>query len=216
MANRPTDFTNRAQLIMTVKSNWLQFYPNYNVNFTTQADFALLAQNFYDKATQNANQDTLKKDNTANLKTLNAEIKKSSVRLKEYIRDAYEVNLEAMYAAYGLEKIGTNHTFPADNDRLLQCLSVLLLKLQEPNNPLADRKLGLTYWEDIITRHATAWTLSKNMKSTKAQLSQECRDLHKEVGDKLSKLFRQIAIDNDRSQVASVRRTFGFLNEVYK
>jgi hypothetical protein len=216
MANRPADFTNRAQLGITVKNNWLQFFPNYTVNFITQANFALLVQNFYDKATQNANQDTIKKDNTANLKTLNAEIKKSSVRLKEYIRDAYEVNIEAMYAAHGLEKIGTNYTFPADNDSLLQSLSVLLLKLQEPNSPLADRKLGLTYWEDIITRHAAAWTLSKNMKSTKAQLSQECRDLHKEVGDKLSKLFRQIAIDNDRNQVASVRRTFGFLNEVYK
>jgi hypothetical protein len=40
--------------------------------------------------------------------------------------------------------------------------------------------------------------------------------MHTEVGDKLSKLFRQIAIDNDRDQVASVRRTFGFLNETYK
>ena len=107
-------------------------------------------------------------------------------------------------------------TFPADNDRLLQRLSMLLAKLQEPGNPIANRNQGLLYWQDLINRHAIEWQLSKNMKSQKSQLAQECRDMHQEVGDKLSKLFRQIAIDNDKDQVASVRRSFGFLNETYK
>ena len=159
----------------------------------------------------------IKKIIRQNLKTLNAEIKKSVVRVKEYIRDSYTANIDATYASYGLEhKIGTNYTFPTDNDRLMQRLGMLLAKLQEANNPLAARNMGLTYWEDLIARHTTEWTLSKNMKSTKSQLAQECRDLHNEVGDKLSKIFRQITIDNPRDQVASVRRTFGFLNETYK
>ncbi len=216
MATRPTDYINRAQLATTVADNWLQFFPNYVVNFTTQGKFKTLAQDFYNKANQNANQDATKKDNSATLKNINAEIKKSVSRLKEYIRDEYSTNIDAVYASYGLEIINKNFTFPADNDRLMQRLGMLLAKLQEANNPLASRNQGLVYWEDLITRHAAEWTLSKNMKATKSQLSQECRDMHIEVGDKLSKLFRQIAIDNDRDQVASVRRTFGFLNETYK
>lgn len=216
MATRPTDYINRAQLGVTVASNWQQFFPNYGVNFTNVADFAALTQHFYDKANQNANQDANKRDNSAKLKSINVEIKKGTVRLKEYIRDSYSANIEAVYASYGLEHIGKNIGFPADNDRLMQRLTMLLAKLQEANNPLAARNMGLTYWEDLIARHATEWTLSKNMKSTKSRLSQECRDLHIEVGNKLSKIFRQITLDNDRDQVASVRRTFGFLNETYK
>jgi hypothetical protein len=216
MTTRPTDYINRAQLAITVAANWQQFYPTYVVNFTTAANMATLAQNFYDKANQNANQDILKKDNTANLKSITQEIRKNTARLKEYIRDEYDTNVEAMYAAYGLEKVNNNISFPTDNDRLMQRLGILLAKLQEAGNPLASRKQGLVYWQDIITRHATEWTTAKNMKSTKSQLAQECKDMHKTVGDKLSKMYRQIAIDNDRDQVASVRRSFGFLNETYK
>jgi hypothetical protein len=216
MTTRPTDYINRSQLAVTVADNWLQFFPTYSVNFTTQGKFKILSQNFYMKANENANQDVTKKDNSATLKSINIDIRKGSVRLKEYIRDEYTVNIDAIYASYGLEIINKNFMFPTDNDRLMQRLGMLLAKLQEPNNPLANRNQGLAYWEDLITRHAAEWTLSKNMKATKSKLSQECRDMHTEVGDKLSKLFRQIAIDNDRDQVASVRRTFGFLNETYK
>ena len=70
MATRPTDYINRAQLGVTVASNWQQFFPNYGVNFTNLADFTTLTQNFYDKANQNANQDANKKDNSAKLKNI--------------------------------------------------------------------------------------------------------------------------------------------------
>jgi hypothetical protein len=216
MATRPTDYNNRAQLAITLVANWQQFHPNYVVNFTNIVDFTALAQSFYDKANQNANHDILKKNNSANLKSITQEIRKNTARLKEYIRDEYDTNIEAMYAAYGLEKVNNNIAFPTDNDSLMQRLGILLAKLQEANNPLAGRKQGLAYWEDLITRHATEWVTAKNMKATKSQLAQECKDMHKIVGDKLSKMYRQIAIDNDRDQVASVRRSFGFLNETYK
>ena len=216
MATRPTDYVNLSQLCVTVAANWLQFYPTYVVNFSSLADFTALAQDFFDKANQNANQDISKKDNSATLKALTKEIRTSLPRLKEYIRDEYSTNTDAMYAAYGLELVTNRMAFPTDNDRLMQRLSILLLKLQEPNNPLASRNKGLAYWENLITQHATEWTTAKNMKSQKAQLSQDCKNLKKDAEQKLSKLYRQIAIDNDRSQVASVRRSFGFLNETYK
>ena len=121
-----------------------------------------------------------------------------------------------MYATYGLERIKNTITFPIDNDRLMQRLSMLLAKLQEPNNPIALRNQGLIYWSDLISRHTLEWNTSRNMKSNKSQLSQECRNLHDQVGAILSKLFRQIVLDFDKNQVASVRRSFGFLNETYK
>ena len=216
MATRPNDYINRAQLSIGLAHNWLQNFSTYNVNFTTQANFAVMAQNFYNKAYQNSNQDALKKNNTANLKAINTEILKSSARLKEYIRDEYDTNIDAMYALYGFEKIGSGYTLPRDNDRLMQRLDIMLNKLQEPNNPLVTRKQGLVYWEGVITQHRTEWLASKNMKGQKAQLSQECKDMHKAVGEIISKIYRQISLDYPRDQVASVRRTFGFLNETYK
>ena len=214
--SRPVDFINLARLAVSIAANWQLFYPNYVVNFTNLADFTALTQLFLAKTSANATQDILKKDNSANLKTLLSAVRMNAPRLKEYIRDAYSINLEATYAAYGLEKSGSNYVFPSDNDRLSQRLSILLAKLKEPNNPIALRNKGLVFWQDIVTRHNREWNLSKNMKSNKAQLSQECRNLQKEISGLLSKLFRQISLDNDKSQVASVRRTFGFLNETYK
>jgi dTDP-4-amino-4,6-dideoxygalactose transaminase len=216
MATRPNDYINRAQLGISVAQNWQQNYAAYNVNFTNKAAFLALAQSFYNKSNQNANQDALKKDNTENLKSISNEIIKSSARLKEYIRDAYSTNTDAMYAAYGFEKIGNGYTLPRDNDRLMQRLTMLLAKIQEAGNPIASRNQGLAYWQDLIARHVTEWTTSKNMKGQKATLSQECKELHKEVGNILSKIYRQIALDYPRDQVASVRRSFGFLNETYK
>ena len=216
MSNRPNDYINRAELGISVAKSWVVNYPDYNVNFITKENFTLLTQKFQDRANQNANQDAVKKENTAKLKRVNAEIKKGATRLKEYIRDSYSTNIEAMYAAYGFEKIDNTYTFPSDNDRRMQRLGMLLSKLQEVDNPIANRNQGLVYWESLITTHSAEWLAAKSMKMTKAQLSQDCKDLHKEIGSYLSKIFRQISLDFPRDQVASVRRSFGFLNETYK
>lgn len=216
MTKQPQDYLNRANLGLSVFTNWTNFFPNYQVNFCTQASFKQLFTDFSAQAMLNSQQDALKKNNTQNLKTVNSQITKGVVRLKEYIRDAYSTNIDAMYAAYGLEKDTKNtYSLPVDNDRRAQRLAILLQKLGEANNPIATRTQGLAYWQGLITTHDTEWTSSKNLKSQKAQLSQNCKALHKQAGEWLQKLNRQIAIDNDKSTVDTVRRTFGFLNETY-
>lgn len=216
MTKQPQDYLNRANLGLSVFTNWTNFFPNYQVNFCTQASFKQLFTDFSAQAMLNSQQDALKKNNTQNLKTVNSQITKGVVRLKEYIRDAYNTNIDAMYAAYGLEKDTKNtYSLPVDNDRRAQRLAILLQKLGEANNPIATRTQGLAYWQGLITTHDTEWTSSKNLKSQKAQLSQNCKALHKQAGEWLQKLNRQIAIDNDKSTVDTVRRTFGFLNETY-
>lgn len=216
MTNRPTDYINRAALAVNVATKWGSSYPTYNVNFTTQTNFLTKAQALQAKSTQNATHDAVKKDNTNALKEVRKQIRANTTRLKNYIKDEYEENADAMYSAYGLEKIKNNFIFPTDGDRLSQRLSMLLVKLQEPNNPIANRKQGLTYWQNLITEHDTLWAASKNMKMDKSNLVIECRDLHKEIGDILSRLYRQIALDYPRDQVALIRRNFGYLNETYK
>jgi len=107
------------------------------------------------------------------------------------------------------------YSLPADNDSRAQRLAILLQKRNEPNDPIAMRTQGLAYWQGLIATHATEWVNSKNLKSQKAQLSQNCKALHKQAGEWLQKLYRQLAIDNDKSTIDTVRRTFGFLNETY-
>ena len=217
MIKQPQDYINRASLGVNVATNWANFYPNYTVNFCTQASFSQLFQDFMQKAQANTQQDILKKTNTANLKAVNNQINKSLVRLKEYIRDSYNTNIEEEYQAYGLEKMGKgNFSFPTDNDRRMQRLFILQQKLNEPNNPVANRAQGLTYWNDIITKHTDEWQTSKNLKSGKSQLSSECKAYHKQAGEWLMKFNRQLSIDFDKIQLANVRRTFGFLNETYQ
>lgn len=216
MANQPQNYINRANLGISIADNWANFFPNYQVNFCTQSTFKQLFADFSAQAMLNSQQDALKKNNTQNLKTVNEQITKGTVRLKEYIRDTYNTNIDAMYAAYGLVKNGKNaYSFPFENDNRGQRLAILLQKLNEPNDPIATRTQGLVYWQGLITTHATEWASSKNLKSQKAQLSQNCKALHKQAGEWLQKIHRQLAIDNDKSTIDTVRRTFGFLNETY-
>lgn len=217
MKKQPQDYINRASLGLTVANNWANFYPNYTVNFCTQASFLQLFQDFMQKAQLNTQQDSLKKSNTENLKLVNAQITKSLVRLKEYIRDSYTTNIDAEYQAYGLEKNSKGaYSLPSDNDRRMQRLALLLQKLNEPSNPVAGKTQGLVYWENLITQHATEWTTSKTLKSGKSQLSLECKAYHKQANEWLVKFNRQLSIDYDKVQLANVRRTFGFLNETYQ
>lgn len=217
MKQQPQDYINRASLGVTVATNWANFYPNYVVNFCTQAAFAQLFTDFLQKAHDNTQQDQLKKSNTANLKEVNDKISKGATRLKEYIRDAYPNSYEVEYSAYGLEKGNKGTiTFPTDNDSRKQRLAILLQKLNEPNNPIATRNQGLVYWKDLIDTHSTEWDTSKNLKSGKSQLSSECKALHEQAGEWLKKLHKQISIDFNKNQIDNVRRTFGFLSETYK
>ena len=217
MASKPTDYVNRAALGVNLAKNWLLSYPNYTVSFVTQADMEALSNDFSAKAIENSLQDSLKQTNSVALKNANTEISKAVTRLKAYIKDEYEVNLETHYAAYGLEKDGNNnYIIPTDNDRREQRLTILLQKLSEPNNPIATRKVGLAFWTDVIAQQKAAWNDSKAMKSRKAQLAEECRTMHVQSGEWISKLYKSIAIDFEKSKVASTRRAFGFLNETYK
>jgi hypothetical protein len=217
MASNPGDYLNRAALARNVAKKWGEVFPNYTVRFCTQANLLVLADNFYAKALANSEHDGNKKQNSDALRMINKKITQSIARLKEYIRDEYGEDAAANYALYGLEKgKGTNYTFPTDNDRRAQRLIILLQKMGEANNPLASKKQGLAYWTETISSHSTLWEASKSMKSTKSELSQACKAYHKEVGDLLAKLHKQISIDFDKSEVATTRRSFGFLTETYK
>lgn len=217
MPIQPNDYVNRAALGVNVAKNWNLTFPQYTVNFCTLADFEALHQNFLTQATVNKQQDINKKLNTENLKAANQTITKSIKRLKEYIRDEYNINAESQYAAYGLEKSSSgNYTFPTDNDRREYCLSIFLNKLKTPNDPIASKNQGLSYWEPLILTHATEWNNSKNIKSLKTAASDACKTYYKQSGNLLGKLHKQISIDFEKSKVAATRRMFGFLNETYK
>lgn len=217
MASNPGDYLNRAALARNVAKKWGEVHPGYTVRFCTQANLLALADSFYAKALANTEHDGNKKQNSDELRAVNKKITQSVARLKEYIRDEYGVNAEANYVLYGLEKTrNKTYTLPTDNDKRAQRLILLLQKLNEFHNPLAAKHQGLAYWEELKSSHSVAWEASKNMKGTKAELSQSCKAFHKEVGDLLTKLYKQIAIDFEKLDIATTRRSFGFLTETYK
>ena len=123
------------------------------------------------------------------------------------------------YANFGMEtKTNTNvYTFVADNDRRKQRISMLVAELAKPSNAaLAAKTYGLTYWQDLQSRHTAAWEESKTLKSDKATLSRETKAYFDSVNETLRKLHAQIKIDFPKADFKKVIREFGFLSEVYQ
>lgn len=217
MAKHPVDYVNLASLGVNVGKQWRDNFPEYSPTFCSKTEFLLFHEQFLAEAQLNNEHDALKKKNTAALKEVNATITTSTKRLKEYIRDAYSKDAEPEYAAYGLEKTKTNsYAFPKDNDSRKECLARLIARMSSPQNPLANRTQGLSYWTDLVTRHTIEWEKSKNLKSRKAELSENCKANLKKATTLQKKLLAQIKIDFEKENLATVRRRFGFLNETYQ
>lgn len=219
MSKRPQDYVNLAALAINIAQRWANNYPNYTVKFANFVDFTIEAQNFQLKVIENATHDIRKKANTLVLQAVNKEIVDSIKVLRKYIKAEYptEKDLSAILASFGLEKNLTGmYNLPNDNDRRQQCLNLLVTKMSEPNNFVANKPVGLQVWQLLRERHANAWNESKNIKSQKTSLSRETRAYALSVDEVLRKLYAQIKIDFPKHEVAKILREFGFLSEIYK
>lgn len=219
MAAQPNDYTNLAELTVRVATNWRNKFPNYKVNFIEQSTLEADAIALKTKALANSTQTSTKKSNTEELRKVNAEVKEATMILKKYIaaENPKEKNLGTIFSAYGLEKIGiTFYGISVDNDKRAQRISILIAKMEESNDPYANKEFGLAYWQNLQARHIAAWENSKNIKSDKSTLVRETKELFAKCKKNLNFLYKQVAIDFDGQNIASIRREFGFLNEVYK
>jgi hypothetical protein len=153
---------------------------------------------------------------TLKLKTSKKKLKDSVKFLKAAIlEEAGDKNIaESWYINYGLRKVnGSIWSFSSDNDTAKQQIDTLVAKLSEPNNPIANRKFGLTYFTDLRNEFVSTWDTSKALKSQKTVISQECIALKTQAILYQRDLKKMIQMSFRGQNINKVLREFGFLSE---
>ena len=215
MATIPWSYVDLAQLGIKVAENWANLYPNYTANFTTAADLLVFHQDFLTSVTKSKEQDGIKQEDTTSLKTINETIDSSLAQLKISIKFAHRVTNSSFFSAYGIAKKNNAYIFPRDNDGRNQALTMLINKLREPNNIVAQQPEGLQFWADLAAAHAQAWRKTSTTPAVKSSFVGTNEEMFEQSSELLRKLRRQIQIDFPKKQVSSVIRSFGFLEESF-
>jgi hypothetical protein len=118
---------------------------------------------------------------------------------------------------YGLERVGkAGYRIPVDNDRRMQRIQILVAKISEVNDPIANKPQGRSFWLELSSKHSVLWAESKKMNSDKTTLSRETKAYHTQMKSVLNKIYTQLKLDFAKEELAQIRREFGFLNEYYK
>ena len=215
MATIPHGYVELALLGIKVAENWATLYPTYTANFTTAADLLAFHQNFLESVTKSKEQDAIKQEDTISLKTINETIESSLAELKINIKFAHKVTDSSFFSAYGISKINGTYTFPKNNDGRKLALTMLINKLQEPNNIVAQQPEGLQFWSRLAAAHAQAWRKTSTTTAVKSTFVGTNEEMFEQSSELLRKLRRQIQIDFPKRQVSSVIRSFGFLEESF-
>lgn len=214
--NVPKNNIELGQLCVRVGESWRDKYPTLVVDYTNYNQMLSLGNQLLQASTENLTVTDDKKTNTVSLESINKEINNSAKFLREYIRDEYseENDLSAYYQKYGLVKASSgSYLFSTKNVLRAQGLNKLVDKLTEPNNPFANRKRGLVYWQNLRDMHAIAWDESQDLKQNKSGASQTTNDLNEEIELLLRRFLASLKGAFYGKNFVKVRRSFGFLRE---
>jgi hypothetical protein len=92
---------------------------------------------------------------THNYRGLNLEINRSVKHVKGYLADKFpEGEAPSHYAQFGIVKHRKEYVIPADGDRRLHALGLMVKAIEEQG--FSDRNYGKEYWTDIFNRFSQA------------------------------------------------------------
>ena len=198
-----------------------EHYATYLPGFTTSANFTALGEELLAKARDTFGQDGVKKRNTGDLEIVNQRVNVGVQRFRHQVAgdDAY-VDVEDMntiYADYSLIDV-SNGTYgiPRDNDERQAYMRILISRLQRLNDPMANKKYGLAFWEDLADEHLLAWGDSTDMKSDKTVYSVAAHLAYYKLRALITRFRKRI--DSDISMfpgetLKDVLRKMGFIAE---
>jgi len=217
----PTRKITTAQLGLEVGQKWEDNFshiqtPTGNANALKQKSLQLQL------LLQASNQNKIDlKTNTSSLQQVNKEIDSHLNALKGYLKLHYfgqQPDWHTIYTQYGLSsryspQKASGYTLPKDNGLRQAALDILLTKLQEPFNPIAQQLHGLNAWLDLRNRHQSLWTASSNHRSAASSLSAQTDQLTDEIQSELLNLRRSMAMLYSATDLPRQKRAIGFLKE---
>ncbi len=214
----PQQQANSALLCLEISRRWANNHAQWQTPF---ADAGLMQREGQTLATLlqevDANE-TSKKRNTQALKDANLAINKAVSKLKAYIKTEYDnsKDWDEYFKEYGLEPNKNNiYILLSDNALRQVALQKLINKLQEPNNPFANRSLGLAQWQNLQRTHNQLWEESNDLRGNRSSLTPKVGEQYAKIQELLKKLLKYIDLSFNKEQATGLKRSLGFLKESF-
>jgi hypothetical protein len=211
-ASTPAADQNLNDMTAIVSGVWLK-NPDITLRWTTQAAFAetsgLFGSNLGERLTKGGGRASV----TNELKVLDSIISKHTDYPKGYLKDKYDKdNAPSYYPQFGLVKQGSSFSFPKDRNKRHAALQLTVKAMAEQG--FEDKKYGLAFWQDILTRYEAALQLSVTTDGNVASLVSAKNEARKQIEKTLNALIHIIK-GNYPDTYASVLREWGFQKEKY-
>ncbi len=195
---------------------WSTKYTDLTIKNLDVADYTASNAQFKADVTEITALHATRKQTTNNFAALNKTINSSISKLKKLINIRYKGKvITTEYQQYGIINLGTTYAIPTDNDARARSLDILVSKLSQAGNALAnDPDIGLAYFTDLRNTHASLWALSKQSDGRISVLSASLKINKESIVQDQKRLRQQITVDYPATYKA-VLRDFGFQKEKY-
>ena len=207
-----------AELAQRVAANWENKFPNIQIPNINYSDLATNAANITIFIKENAQIITNKKTNTNQLAAVNKRINTAVSQLKRNLAAIYPAEeLNLIHHNYGLmlssKKI---YDLPVDNTVRIAKIGLIITKLQEAGNPLAQLpNFSLRQWLQLQQEHRELWNTSNFLREEKSRYVSSIDEVYQSLRSKLKKIYDYIPFLYEDNLLKSVRRQLGFLKESF-
>ncbi len=134
-----------GQLCLQVSNSW-NANTDFVLRYTTHAAFAANVASYNSTLTSKQKTSGDRPALTSQLAAADAGIDKGISAVKGYLKEKYEADAPAYYAAFGIERYGKSYTFPKDRNKRKNCLA-LVVKATEAEG-FGDKKYGTKFWTE--------------------------------------------------------------------
>ncbi len=207
-----------ADLGQRVSQNWATKFSAMQIPQVNQSDVMTKAVGMATLIRESEQNAANKKTNTDELTVVNKQINEAVSQLKRNLAAIYPANsLSGIYQNYGLTaNTRKTHDLPLDNTARVANITVLVNKLQEVGNPLAQLpNFNLRQWLQWQQEHKRLWEESNFLREEKSRYVAEIEVLNQTLRNDLKIIYDYIPFIHTAQQVKSIRRQLGFLKESF-
>ena len=218
-SNIPTSYLSTVLLSQKVADALQNRYNHLQIPNVNSRDFAQQANSMLQLLTASGQTFMDKGENTSELNNVNKKINKVGNVIKKYVksRAIYADNFKAVLQSYGMIPNKKNvYIIPADNQSRVQSMKVLVNKLAEPNNPVAQiAEPPYTFAEinQLKIEQETLWVQSEILRSDRADYSLQLQSYHKSLKSTLGNVLRYLNAIYKGVELGKHKRSMGFLKE---
>jgi hypothetical protein len=139
-----------GQLCQQVSSKWSS-NPEFKLLYITQPAFAAKVDSY--NSTLSSKQQTSgdRPALTSQLAAADAGIDKGISAIKGYLKEKYEQDAPAYYAAFGIERYGKSYKFPKDRNKRKSCLELVVKAIAAEG--FGDKKYGTPFWTELQSNY---------------------------------------------------------------